>query len=227
MGDIMVKRVSLTVANDTYENLAALSDHYGEDVQDAIKDMLEIISMNSRWVTNLKDNYKVPVGLRNVLAHIIGVAFHSLSLFNKVLEKMDVKGLYTLEDFEVDLDENYMWLFYDALAGCHLKVDAFDITIKPGLKRLTTFTYIEVRKNSKRLLEDLKKFIQNIQASAEFDQIPEEFEYLEDYDIEIIEEGELWTLQIDCIADSFDNLPSIRRISRFIEQIFKKFKIKK
>lgn len=73
---------------------------------------------------------------------------------------MDAKGLYTLEDFEVDLDENHMWLFYSALAGCNLKIDAFDITIQNGSKRLTTFTYIEVGENRKSALDSLKEYIQ-------------------------------------------------------------------
>jgi len=224
----MVKRISLTVADDAYENLAALSNYYDKGVQDAIKDILEIISMNSRWITNLKDGYKAPVNLKNVLAHIIDAAFHSLSLFNKVLEKMDAKGLYILEDFEVNLDENYMRLFYSALAGCNFKIDAFDITIQNGSKRLTTFTYMEAEENRKSALDSLKRYIQTIPWDV--DQLPEELEYFEEYleefNIEIIEGEELWTLQIDCIADSFDDLPSIKRMSRFVEQIFKRFKIK-
>lgn len=215
----MVKRVSLTLTDDIYENLAALSDYYTENIQDTIKSILEIISMNSRWITNLRNDYKVSVNLKNVLTHIIYAAFHSLSLFNNVLEKMDVKGLYTLEDFEFDLDENYMWLNYSALADCDLKIDTFDITIRPGLKTLTTYSCIEAGKANQRILEDLKSFIQTIQ-------VPAEFEYLEDYNIEIIEEEEFWTLKIDCTADSFNNLPSIKRISRFVDLIFKKFKIK-
>jgi len=141
---------------------------------------------------------------------------------------MDAKGLYILEDFEVNLDENYMRLFYSALAGCNFKIDAFDITIQNGSKRLTTFTYIEAEENRKSALDSLKRYIQTIPWDV--DQLPEELEYFEEYleefNIEIIEGEELWTLQIDCIADSFDDLPSIKRMSRFVEQIFKRFKIK-
>ncbi|MEM3612664.1 MAG: hypothetical protein QW090_04835 [Candidatus Bathyarchaeia archaeon] len=215
----MVKRISVAIADDIYENLSAFSNYYNENIQNAIKSILKIISMESPWITNLKNDYKVPVNLINVLAHVFRAAFHSLSFFNKVLEKMDVKGLYMLEDFEFDLDKNYMWLYYSALANCNLKIDAFDLTIQPGLKSLTTYSYIEAGKANKRILRDLKRLIQSVQ-------VPEEFDYLENYDIEIIEEEEFWTLKIDCKADSFDNLQSIKRISSFVEQVFKKAGIK-
>ncbi|MEM3759870.1 MAG: hypothetical protein QXZ02_02005, partial [Candidatus Bathyarchaeia archaeon] len=112
-----------------------------------------------------------------------------------------------------------MWLFYSALAGCDLKNDAFDITIQNGSKRLTTFTYIEVGENRKSALDSLKEYIQT--TPWDVGQLPEELEYFEEYleefNIEIVEEEEFWTLQIDCMADSFDDLPSIKRISRFGE----------
>lgn len=219
----MVKKVSLAIADEVYEKLAVLSSYYNEDVQDAIKELLETIGMESRWIMKQKDDYKVPVNLKRVLSDIIHAAYHSLGLFNEVLEKLDVKGLYKLEDFEFNLDERYMRFFYDAVTD-DLKIHAFDIILQNGSKHLTTFTYIEVGENEKRALESLKDYIQAI--LGELDQLPEEFEYAEDYNIEIIEEEELWTLQIDCIADSFDDFPSIKRMSNFVKQIFKKVGIK-
>ncbi|MEM2356127.1 MAG: hypothetical protein QW734_10125, partial [Candidatus Bathyarchaeia archaeon] len=227
-GGAMVKRISLTVSDDVYEKWVALSSCYNEDLQDAIKGVLEAISMNSRRIISLKDHYRVPVNLGRALMHIIDDAFHSLSLFDEVLWKMDVKGLYKLEDFEVDLDENYMRLFYSALAGCSLKIDEFDITVQNGSKRLSTFTYIEVGENNKRALNGLKKYVQTIPWDVT--QLPEELEnfeeYLEEFDIGITEGEEFWTLQIDCIADSFNDLPSIRRLSRFVERLLKKFRVR-
>lgn len=216
----MVKRVSLTIPDEIYKELIALSDSYKLGIQETIISILKAVGMESRWIIDLRKDYEVPVNLTNVVTHVVSAAFHSLSLFNKILEKMEVKGLYRLEDFDFNLDKNYMLFYYSALAGCNLKIDAFDVTIQPGFKSLTTYSYIEVGKANKGILGDLKRFIQTVQ-------VPEEFDYLEDYDIEIIEEETFWILQINCTADSFDNLLSIKEISRFVGQVFKKVGIKK
>ncbi|MEM2888127.1 MAG: hypothetical protein QXR42_01440 [Candidatus Bathyarchaeia archaeon] len=215
----MGKRIFLTIPDEIHNELTVLSDSYRLDIQKTIMSILEAICNLSRWVIGLKKDYEVPVNLTNVMSHIIYAAFHSSMLFNKILEKMDVKGLYTLGDLEFDLDENSMLFYYDALAGSSLYIDAFGLTIQPGLKTLTTYSHIDIEKLDKQILEKLKHLVNNFE-------LPEEFDCLEDYDIEIEGEEEFWTLKIDCTADSLHSLPSIREISQLVGQLFGRVGIK-
>lgn len=211
----MVKKLSLNIPDDSYEKLASLSDFYKQDIKSIVVSILDVVSLQSRGILNLSKEYKVPVKLDTVMFHLFDAGFNSIySLFNEVLEKLEVKGLYLLEDFETKLDEDYIFFAYAALAGCNLHVDSFYLTID-GLKTLTTNSLIEVEKVSKQALGKLKELVQNIVE-------PEEFLNLEDYNIEIEEEEEFWTLRIDCMAESLDYLPSVKQVSRFVEQIFKK-----
>lgn len=217
----MVKKVSLSIPDDIFKGLTSLSDFYKQYVKNVIISILDAISRESQWIINLSKEYKVPVELNTVISVMLDAAIHSIiSLFNEVLEKLGVKGLFTLADLHIDLDENLMVLYYAALEGCNLYIDAFDIEVKPGLKTLTTTSYIEVEKVNKEILSKLKEIVR----SQSFE-VPEEFDDLEYYDIRIEEEEEFWDLKIDCTAMSFDYLPSVSRISEFVKQMFEELGI--
>jgi hypothetical protein len=216
----MVKKVSLNIPDDSYKELASLSDFYKQDVKDAIISVLDVVGGHARAIINLSKEYKVPVELKTVISHTLGAGFNSIySLFNEILENLKVQGLYTLGDFSVNLDKNYIFLSYDALVGCNLQIDGFYVTLQPGVRTLTTNSYIEVKKVNNEALRKLKKLVRSVE-------VPEEFDELEDYDIEIEEDEEFWTLRIDCTAESFNYLPSVNRISEFVERTFKKAGIK-
>ena len=216
INQVMVKKVSLNIPDDIYEKLASLSDFYGQDVKNAIVSILDAVGWYGQRVMNLGKEYKVPVKLSTVMSHVFGAGFDSIySVFNRVLEILEVKGLYTLTDFDIDLDENYMWFSYAALIGCDLQVDALYVDLRPGLKTLTTNSYIEVKEVNNKALKKLEKLVRTVE-------VPEEFERLEDYNIEIEEDEEFWTLRIDCTDESLNYLPSVKRISEFVAQVFKK-----
>lgn len=216
----MVKKVSLNISDESYEKLASLSDFYKQDLENTIVTILDVVGSEGQWIINLSQEYKVPVKLDTVMFHMLDAGISSIySLFNNVLEKLGVKGLYVLEDLEVDLDEDYIFLIYDALAGCNLHIDCFDLTLKSGLKTLSTRSLIKVEKINKQTLEKLKELVRSV---AE----PEEFVDLEDYHIEIEEDEEFWTLRIDCMAEALDYFPSVKRISKFVGQLFKKAGVK-
>ena len=170
---------------------------------------------------------------------------------NEILENLEIKGLYTLSDSGIELDENSMsysmWFWYDALTGCNLQIDRFYVQINPGLKYLDTESYIDVEninveKVNSKALGNLLKLVRSGEVPEESDllfeykieireeleklvrsiEVPEEFYDLEEYKIEIQEDEELWTLKIDCVADSLNYLPSVKRISEFVEHVFKK-----
>jgi hypothetical protein len=216
----MVKKVSLNIPDDSYKELASLSDFYKQDVKDVIISILGGVGGHARAIIHLSKEYKVPVELETVISHTFGAGFHSIySLFDEILENLNVKGLYTLSDLDVNLDENYMFFWYDALVGCDLQIDGFYVTLEPGVKTLTTNSYIEVKKVNNKALGKLKKLVRSIE-------VPEEFDELEDYNIEIEEAEEFWILKIDCTAESLNYLPTVDGMSKFVERIFKKAGIK-
>ena len=217
----MNKKISLTVTEDSYKKLSSLSDFYNLDVENAIISILDVVGREEQWIINLSKDYKVPVKLTTVMSHIFFAGFHSMrTIFNEVLENLEVKGLYTLSDFDIDLDENYMWLSYAALRGCNLLIDQIDITLKSGLKGLTTHSYIEVKKVNNKVLGKLKELVESIEIP------PREFGDVTDYKIEVEEDDEFWHLRIDFTDESLSYLPSVKGISKFVERIFKKAGIK-
>jgi hypothetical protein len=214
----MVKKVSLNISDDSYQRLASLGDFYKRDIKKAIVDILDVVGHESQWIINLGKEYKVPVKLNTVMAHMLDASHTSIySLFNEILERLEVKGLYVLEDLDIDLDKNYMFFSYTALRGCDLRIEEFHITLDPGLKTLTTTSYIEVKKVNKQVLGKLKELVQSVEVSEELGELSD----LEDYNIKIEEGEEFWYLKIECTGESLDCLPSVSKVSKFVERVFK------
>jgi hypothetical protein len=135
---------------------------------------------------------------------------------------LEVKGLYVLGDVEIDFDENDLWLQYNAMRGCNLKIDEFCVWIG-RLVTLRTSSYIEVKKADSRALTKLQKVVQNVEAREEFSGL--DIDKDEEINIKIEEDEEFWTLVIEGTVGSFGNLPSVKRIAKFVEQIFRKARI--
>ena len=218
----MNKKISLTVPEDSYKKLSSLSDFYKLDVENALISILDVVGREGQGIINLSEDYKVPVKLTTVMSHIFFAGFDSMrAIFNKVLENLEVKGLYTLGDLDTDLDANYMLLHFDALVGCNLQIDGFSVVLEPGLKTLRATSYIDVKEVSNEALAKLKKLVKSDEVLEEFDALE-----IEDYNIEIEEDEESLTLVIHCWAESLSYLPSIKRLSKFVEKLFKKAGIK-
>jgi len=217
----MPKRVSLSIPEDNYAKLATLCDFYKLDVKQTISDILYVMGLKSQSIIYTNKEYKVPVKLTTIILDLFDAGFKTThSLFNVVLEKLGVKGLFTLDDFDIKLDENHMWLLYIALEGCGLCVDEFDVTIGPGTMRLTATSFIDTENVSSEALEKLKGIVHNIEEEGKPNP-PKEFYELEEYSIEIEEEEDSWALKFDCYA-SFDSSPKISTISKYFERIFKR-----
>lgn len=213
----MVKKVSLNISDDSYKELASLSDFYNQDIEDIIIKILDTVGMNARRIINLNKEYKAPLELDTIISDIFDAGNTLIrDLFDKVLENLEFnKGLYSLEDLGIDLDENVSWFYYVALDGCNLQIDTFHLEIRPGLKYLDTESSINGEKLNDEVLGKLETLIKNIE-------VPEEFYELEDYEIKIGGDEEFLKLKIDCVADSLNYLPSLTIISEFVDQIFKK-----
>jgi len=215
----MVKKISLNIPDDRYKDLAKLSDFYKLDMKDSITQILDAVGGRASSIETMSKEYRVPVKLDTVLNQILSAGLGLMSLiFNEVLEKLEVKGLGIIDDFGYDLDEEDFWFHYSLLKGCGLKIGDIFVHLEPGLKTLSTYPFVEVEKVGETAVRKLKKLIE-----TESFQLPDEFDELEEYNIEIFEEGEEFlTLRIDCVADSLYYLPSGRAVSKFVEQIYVK-----
>lgn len=212
----MPKKVSLNIPKESYEELASLSEFYKQDIEQTILGILEVVGSSSHWITNLSKDYKMPIKPTTALTHMLDAATTSMVLFGEILEKLQAKGLFVLEDLSFDLDENSFTFSYSALNGSDLYIDSFYLALSPGLKSLTASCSLDVTKVSKKSLEKLKHVAEGFEAPAEFDELEQYY-----FEIEELDE-ELWTLFIQCEAEYMGDFPSIKQLSHAAEEILKK-----
>ncbi|MBT0160191.1 hypothetical protein G4O51_09425 [Candidatus Bathyarchaeota archaeon A05DMB-2] len=216
----MTKKVSLNIPDESFEGLKSLSALCKQDITQTIVGILETAGSQSSLLTYLSKEYKVPVDSKMMLHDVLNAAYHSIGLFNEVLEKLGAKGLFTLEDLCFDLDEDWFNFIFDGLSGNNLLVDNFDVKLKPGSKRVTTRSYINVEEVSAQALGKLKEVVEDVME-------PVEFADCEDFNVDVREDEEIWTLEVDYWAASWVYLPGIKNVSKLVKDIFKKAGIKR
>lgn len=218
----MTKKVMLDLPENIYEKLSSISNIYNEEIDTTLVNILNVVGTESSWLENFRENYKVPIGSQNVLAHMLLAANHSMGFFNQVLEELNAKGFFAIEDFEYDLEENYFTFRYAGLQGSDFCIDGMSLTLKPNEISLRTESTIDVRSISKSSLEKLK------QAVKKFDE-PEglTFAWLENYSVDLeADDEEFWTLVVNCEGDCFDNFPTIEEISSVVKTLLTQAGIK-
>ena len=209
----MPTKISLNIPDDTRKELAELADFYKLDVKDAILSILTEIGKSRNPIINLGKEYKVPVKLDTLISDILSEAT-DYSINTKVLDYFKARGLYTINDMEIDLEEASLHFHY--MASQDLCITEFSFAVDPGGKALQTCSIIDVKKVEKRALGKLKEVIKNIKT-------PEGFSELEDYDFTIDDsDDEYWNLVFECEAENLSDFPSLDTISKTVEEIFKK-----
>jgi hypothetical protein len=213
------KQISISIPVDTYSKLASLGDFYKVDIKKLISDLLFVIGNCDQKITDYNNEYKVPVDVNFILQSLLRLGHDSYKeLFNAVLERLGVKGLFNLNYFEAKLDEMYFLFDYEALKNSNLYIDNFQVVIESGDVNITTLSYIDV-KNYGKALRKLEKILKKIDAMDY--SLPDELSDLElttglDYD------DESGSLTIYFSPTSFEYAPKISSISKFIEHIFRK-----
>ena len=216
----MVKKISLDLPDDNYEELASLGEFYNKDVKQVISVILHEICQKSSSIITLGKDYKGDLKLGQIMFFILSTGVEAIQLiFNNVLEKMGVKGLYLVDDFGYNLEKHDLWLHCVGFERSNLAVDAFHIHLKSdsGGPTLETYSYIEIEKINSEKLEKLKKLIEQVD-------LPVEFCDIDNIDLIIDENEERVTLQINLEAESLDDLPSLKVISRLISKSLGKLK---
>jgi hypothetical protein len=216
----MTKKV--IIPDEIYDEMGSLGAFNKQDADDVIVNILKAVKTNSYNIIELGKAYRVPITLENVISNILEAGVCSTNqLYNKVLEHFGVKGLYWFEDStinEIALDENKIRIVYEPyIGGPDFRVDRLDFESVGGVKKLSTWSYIDKEKVTKEALRKLKRLVKHVDSFDEFE---------DDIAIMVIDENDICFLQIDFEADSIDSLPSVARISDFVKKLFAKADIR-
>jgi hypothetical protein len=214
----MPKRISVEIPDKNYEELSSLGNSFKKNVNQIVADTLEVIVMESKFLERISKEYKVPITPKMILSHTFDAANRSMELFNEILEKLDAKGLFMLNDFEFNLDEFSFTFSYASPEGSNTNIHSFGLTLEPGVKVLRADSIIEVSKVGEAALEKLEKIVQDFAEQGH-----EEFEGVETYDIDVEQDDpEFAHLVITCEAETLENFPSVKALSQIIGKLFKK-----
>ncbi|MEM2108780.1 MAG: hypothetical protein QXL10_05810 [Candidatus Bathyarchaeia archaeon] len=211
----MTRKVTLNIPEECFEELRSLGEFYKQDVKKTILEIIEAVSSKSSLLTYLCGEYKVPVNPRMVLGHMFSAAQSMMYVANEVLEKLGVKGLFTLEDFSFNIDERRFNFVFDCLSGSNLLIDYFDIQVEPGSIWVTTYLSISAEETDAEALSKLKEAVEDVSEPAAFADC-------EDFSVKIEEDEAIYTLKVDYMTDDWDYLPSIKHVVKLVKDIFKK-----
>jgi hypothetical protein len=138
-------------------------------------------------------------------------------LIDKILKEVNAEGLFIASDMEIDLDDNSIWIYYDALLGSNLFVNSFDVTFT-GLKCLTADCIVDVDEDDDKILGQVEEHAMRIRRTS--GELPEEFRDLDPWEFFVLAQGETSIcLRVHFSEESLDYLPSIPVISEFFEKV--------
>ena len=218
----MTRRLSLDISDKNYDELTSLSKLFNQGVEKTVTDILEVLGFECKNLENLTKEYKLPIlTSRMILSHFIGAARSFIDLYNDVLERLGVKGLYMFSDFDYDLEGCELTFSYSALVGNKLSVDSIWMTVKPGFKFLRAESILDKEETSQESIEKLK------QITKEFEE-PSEFMDLATFDVNIEDEIEgMASLVIECQIETLEDIPNVKVISTVLGKLLKKAGIKR
>jgi hypothetical protein len=213
----MVKKLELEVPDEVYEHLSSLCAFYKQDPHQIILKILEAVGREHSVLTCLSKRYTPTKDIEAALSEIISTFNHSSRLFDYIPNKLGVKGGFCLQDFDVNFEENYFMFYYSATPDNPSNIDSFDVTKEPGCVSLSTNTGFYVDEVGLEALNKLKQV-----AKKQDFKLPNGFEDVDDIDVEIEENEEMWTLRINIWAEILEDLPTLKQVSQLIKRICRK-----
>jgi hypothetical protein len=213
----MTKKV--IIPDEIYKSLRPLAVLCKQDVDDVIVEILKAVGSNNYDITKLRESYRVPMTLEQLMKHILEAGVDSIEqLYDKVLEHLGVKGLYWFEDRsinEIDLEGDKIRIVYDAHTGAPDFVARLDFETDGRFKTLSTDSYMDLEEVSKEAVSKLKRLVKEVDPYEEFDEP-------EDVSIEVVDDIDMCYLKMFFEAATFDQLPTVARISSFVKKLFAK-----
>ena len=211
----------------TKRQIEALEDFYmetGYRWEETIQSLIEAFRYDKHFLTSLMKNHKyVPRKERLLLAlleAIEGYYFLYQGLVGKVLEVLECKGHYILNDMTIDIEKNEIILNFEQCKNSKLRVSSFGVNMKGliGYANLIAVGHID-----EELYEKMKDELEEarIKYSEDID------EHLESYDadyteIHIFDE----TIMLTAAAEDVGYLPTIPKISKLFGKIIGYAKMK-
>ena len=210
--------ISLDIPEAIYDQLNKLSETYSQNVEETINEVLDAVSFDTRWLVESKKVDIIPHSVRDKISgRLASGRMTDNILIDKILKELNAEGLFVASDMEIDLDENSIWINYDALLGSNLFVDSFDVTFS-GLKSLTADCIIEVDEDDDTILGKIEEHAMRIRRTSS--ELPEEFLDLDPWEFFVLEQDEISIcLRVEFSEESLGYLPSIPVISEFFEKV--------
>lgn len=210
--------ISLHIPEGIYNQLNKLSETISQDVEETINEILDAVTFD---LLRLSESEKADIilhSLRNKISSQLtsGRRIENI-LINNILKELNAEGLFVASDMSIDLDDNRIWIYYEALVNSNLFVDSFDVTFT-GMKRLTADYIVVVDEGDDKTLDQLEEHAMIIRHTSS--ELPEEFRDLDPWEIFVLAQDETSIcLRVDFSEESLGYLPSIPVISEFFEKI--------
>ena len=210
--------ISLDIPEGIYDQLNKLSETFSQDVEKTINEVLDAVSFDIRWLVESKKVDIIPLSVRYKISSRLnsGRKMDNI-LIDKILKELNAEGLFVASDMIIDLDDNSIWIYYDALLGCNLFVDSFDVTFS-GLKSLTADCIVDVDEDDDTTLGQVEEHGMRIRRTSS--ELPEEFRDLDPWEFSVLPQGMTSIcLRVHFSEPSLGYLPSIPAISEFFEKV--------
>jgi len=210
--------ISLDIPEGIYNQLNKLSETFSQDVEETVNEVLDAVSFDIRWLVESKKVDIIPLSIRyKISRRLFSGRMTENILIDKILKVLNAEGHFGASDMEIDLDDNRIWIYYDALRGSNLFVDSFDVTFT-GLKSLTADCIVDVAEDDHETLGRVEEHAMRIRRTSK--ELSEEFRDLDPWDVFVLAQDETSIcLRVHFSEESLGWVPSIPAISKFFEKI--------
>jgi hypothetical protein len=214
----MTKKISLELPEKDYETLSSLGKLYNKDGSQVILDLIDAVSTESYIIEKRQKESKVSIDLYSAIHSVLFAGRSAIdNIFNPILERFGAKGLYLWEDNEFDLDGNYIMINFESNYS-NLAINEFAFFLESGVPSIIASAHIE---NEKINIEKLRKLIEEADCPE-----TEDYAELDSFETMLDEDDEeSATIQINLSAETIDDFPNIRALSKFVEKLLKKAKL--
>lgn len=111
-----MKRLSIELEEEVVRELKSLAEEFGVEFNEAIRQVLEAVSISSDWI--VKEAKRYPTTNRPLLSSLVRLLHEGSILFDilgrPILEKLKAEkdSGFTLEDGRYNINEDWLWLYF-------------------------------------------------------------------------------------------------------------------
>jgi hypothetical protein len=218
----MSKILSLTLSDEVYKQLSSLGDLYKQDVNQTVDQILKAVGSQQSRIADIGTWTGAP-DLEGALHETVWTCIHLYGVAYGVLNRLQVNGQFSLDDFCSNLDDNYFMFLFSARSDSLYDIYSFDVTKEDEQISLTTNTVLPLKEITPQMLEKLNQVIE----ARDFE-TPQGFESVDEVEFEVEEsDKENSTLTLSIWTESLEDLPTIKQVSQLVKRIFRKAGIKR